>query len=132
MLFFFGCDNIKMAGVTSPFSLNSDEKFQVMMSHEHRVGAREYMGQAVLGFGGYAFGPPGSESGSIKQRSGSFLFLNSACKKQDFNTKFLAKINFLRLKIMCQWLSYKKKIWGKNYFFSILKVTEKRSWIRIH
>jgi hypothetical protein len=30
MLFFFGCDNIKMAGVTSPFSLHSDEKFQVM------------------------------------------------------------------------------------------------------
>ncbi len=30
------------------FSLHSDEKFQVI-SHEHRVGAREYMGQAVLG-----------------------------------------------------------------------------------
>jgi hypothetical protein len=29
MLFFFGCENIKMAGVTSPFSLDSKEKFQV-------------------------------------------------------------------------------------------------------
>jgi hypothetical protein len=30
------------------FSLHSEEKFQVI-SHEHRAGAREYRGQAVLG-----------------------------------------------------------------------------------
>jgi hypothetical protein len=50
-------------------------------------------------------------------------------EKQDFNTKLSQKIKFLRLKIMCLWLSYKKK-YGKKFFFGILKVTEEKSRIR--
>jgi hypothetical protein len=75
------------------------------------------------------FGPP--ESGSIRQRSGSGPFSEIILAKQDFNTKYKQKIKFLRLKIMCLWLSYKKKILEK-IFFCILKVTEERSRIRIH
>ncbi len=35
------------------------------------------------------------------------------------------------MKIMCLRVKYKKKIWGKKFFFCILKVTEDRSRIRI-
>jgi hypothetical protein len=56
-------------------------------------------------------------------------------EKHNFNTKFYQKlkkkkkkfyqeIKFL-LKIMCLWLSYKKKIWGKKYIFSSLKSLKK-------
>ncbi len=44
---------------------------------------------------------------------------------------FLQKIKFLRLKIMCVWVSYKKNMKKINFFF-ILEVTEERSRIRIH
>ncbi len=71
----------------------------------------------------HVFGPPGS--GSISQRYGSgsgygsFPYLiNYKClerteimlAKQNFNTKVKKKIKFLRLKIMCLWVSYKKTI----------------------
>jgi hypothetical protein len=66
----------------------------------------------------HVFGPPGSDplvrgmdpgsgpSFSLKgvERTGRLL------AKLNFNTKFQQKINFLRLKKMCLWVSYKKKI----------------------
>ncbi len=67
-------------------------------------------------------------SGSISQRyrsgSGSFPFLKWCLQNRflSFNTKFCQKIYFLRLKIMCVWVSYKKKKYGgKIYFFVIVK-----------
>jgi hypothetical protein len=42
--------------------------------------------------------------------------------------KILAKNYILRLKIICLWISYKKKF---EIFFGILKITEVRSLIRI-
>jgi hypothetical protein len=40
----------------------------------------------------------------------------------NFNTNFSKKLKFLRLKLMCLWLSY------KNYFY-IVKVTKEMSRI---
>ncbi len=44
-------------------------------------------------------------------------------EKYNFNTKFLQKITFLRLKIMFLWVSLKK--------IGILKVTEERSQMEL-
>ena len=58
--------------------------------------------------------------------------------KLDFTTKVEKKIKFLRLKMMCLWASYKKKIWKQQNVFCILKINEERSrirscfWIWIH
>jgi hypothetical protein len=52
----------------------------------------------------HVFGPPGSGSGSISQRYGS----GSVSASVSFT--FQTKIKFLRLKIICFWASYKKKI----------------------
>ncbi len=48
--------------------------------------------------------------------------------KLNFNTKFLQKFKFFRLKILYLPVSYKKIIWKK--LICILKVTEERSWVR--
>jgi hypothetical protein len=47
--------------------------------------------------------------------------------KLDFITKLWQQNKFLRLKIMCLWLSFKKM--GKKIFFCILKVTEKVGFV---
>jgi hypothetical protein len=39
--------------------------------------------------------------------------------KENFNTKFIKKTRFLRMKIMCLWASYKKKIEKKEFFPSL-------------
>ncbi len=52
---------------------------------------------------------------------GSFLFLKY-CLQNRILTQHSSRIDFLRLKVMCLWVSYKKKIWKKNIiFFASLK-----------
>ncbi len=60
------------------------------------------------------------------------LFSEIMLAKQDFNKKFLGKIKFLRLKIMCLWLSYKqKKCVENNFVFASLKSLKKEVGSRI-
>jgi hypothetical protein len=79
----------------------------------------------------HIFGPPGSESGSISQRSGSFLFLNNACKT-GFWHKILAKKIYFKNEDNVLFLSYKKKIWRKkNIFLAYLKLLMKEVGSRV-
>jgi len=60
MLFFFGCNNIEMAGATSPYSKNSSEQFQVNLTASCNLGCSCDMNdvQPVCGANGLTYFSP--------------------------------------------------------------------------